>query len=118
MESAALWRRWAEVVGEDIAAHAEPTSLRDGVLRIRTESPAWATELGYLADEIKRRADEVVGRGVVREVRVWTGPGPIKRPASSPERASPAVRNDPPADAMEALRRAYRAWSRRRSARR
>jgi len=74
LQTGVIWRRWDDIVGPGIAGHAEPTSLRDGVLRIRVASPAWATEIGYLADEIKERANEIAGSPLVGEVRVWSGP--------------------------------------------
>lgn len=74
VETGLLWRRWQEIVGPSIAQHAEPTSLRRGVLRVRADSPAWATEIGYLRDEIVRRANSAIGSAVVSEMRVWTGP--------------------------------------------
>ena len=116
--SSRLWQEWVEIVGPDVAAHAEPTSLRDGVLRVRTESSVWATEIGYLTGEIARRANEVAGAGTVREVRVWTSPAPItRRKNTEPPRADAtpghprAVTTDPGA----AFRRAWEAWARRRS---
>jgi hypothetical protein len=122
----AIWSRWTEIVGGSVAANAEPTSLRDGVLRIRAISPGWATELTYLVTEISQRANEVAGKEVVREVRIWTGPGEMTRPmmhevtrttGTAPEEGldkSPdeAVRASP-ADLATALERARAAWARR-----
>jgi predicted nucleic acid-binding Zn ribbon protein len=113
-----VWDRWRAIVGDDISAHAEPSSLRAGVLRIRTDSPAWATEIGYLADEIRRKTNETVGRELVSDVRVWTGPGAIERRVRPPAtaRADPPETSGEPApeDPVEALQRARRAWLRRR----
>jgi len=111
-----VWNRWSSIVGPDVAKHAEPSSLRGGVLRVRTDSPAWATELTYLAEEIKSRTNAAVGAPLVAEVRVWTGPGRIRPPRSAtpishrpaPEGASP----DP--DPLGALDRALAAWRARR----
>jgi hypothetical protein len=117
-EVGVVWDRWRTIVGDDIAEHAEPSSLRGGLLRVRTDSPAWATEIGYLADEIKKKANETVGRELVTEVRVWTGPGAIERAgrARAPVRdgALEAPPEAPPDDPVEALQRARRAWLRRR----
>jgi predicted nucleic acid-binding Zn ribbon protein len=117
-EVGVVWDRWRAIVGDDIAAHAEPSSLRGGLLRVRTDSPAWATEIGYLADEIRRKTNETVGRELVTEVRVWTGPGAIRRRAEPgrPPRGedASAPRADVPDDPVEALQRARRAWLRRR----
>jgi predicted nucleic acid-binding Zn ribbon protein len=116
-EVGVVWDRWRAIVGEDIAAHAEPSSLRGGLLRVRTDSPAWATEIGYLADEIRKKANETVGRELVTEVRVWTGPGAIQgrgRASGASSGAREAPRAPLPEDPEEALQRARRAWLRRR----
>ena len=114
-----VWSAWKDIVGPAVAAHAEPTSLREGVLRVRADSPAWATEIGYLADEIRSRANAATGRTLVLEVRVWTGP----RPASGGSTAGRAEEGagapadpdrEPPRDPAEALERARRAWAKRR----
>lgn len=109
-----VWSAWTEIVGPAMAAHAEPTSLRDGVLKIRADSPAWATEIGYLAEEIRSRANAVTGRSLVTEVRVWTGPGSTLAAASGgSERPSGEPDRDPPGDPAEALERARQAWLKR-----
>ncbi|HZA39609.1 MAG TPA: DUF721 domain-containing protein, partial [Actinomycetota bacterium] len=111
-----VWNKWLTIVGPDIALHAEPSSLREGTLRVRADSPAWATELGYLGDEIRRRANEVVGAQLVQEVRVWTGPGRIR--AQQPTRSTPpqagAERSRSEVDPAAAFRRAFTAWRKRR----
>lgn len=114
-ETATVWRRWSEIVGPGVAAHAEPTSLRDGILRVRTDSPVWATEIGYLADEIRRRINAAVGGEAVRRVVIWTGPRRRERPGSSAPsggRPDPTV-PDPPADPVDALARLRATWERR-----
>ena len=124
LETGLLWTRWTEIVGDATAAHAEPTSLKAGVLRVRTDSPTWATEVGYLRDEIKTRANRVVGRALVSEVRVWTSPEPIRRaraetpPAGSSDRretSNAESKAAPEADPGAALVRAREAWEKRRS---
>ena len=117
--SGALWRRWSEIVGEDIARNAEPTSLKQGVLRIRTTSPTWATELSYLTNDIMGQVNEALGRVVVTEVKIWTSPSPIKRHAdrgadhitAAPARVPLSGRSEDPRTAFQ---KAYSAWSKRR----
>ena len=116
--SAALWKRWPEIAGQDIARNAEPTSLKEGVLRIRTTSPTWATEMSYLANDIKARVNTSLGREVVREVKVWTSPAPIKPRRSgsdhSPATAARLPRKPRTDDPETAFQRAFQAWSNRR----
>lgn len=68
-----VFGRWTAVVGEDIAAHAEPVSLRDGVLSIAAESTAWATQLRMMQSQILAKVIAAVGKGVVTSLRI-TGP--------------------------------------------
>lgn len=121
-ETGRLWARWAEVVGGAVAAHAEPTSLRGGVLRVRADSPAWATEIGYLGAAIARRANAVAGADIVVEVRVFTGgrrTGGTFREGPATARGAPPERTHAPSaeDPLEAFARAREAWARRRSGR-
>jgi len=36
---------WAEIAGEETAKHSEPIAIEGGVLQVRCESTAWATQL-------------------------------------------------------------------------
>ncbi|WP_280382788.1 DUF721 family protein [Nocardia wallacei] len=68
-----VFGRWASVVGEDVAAHATPVSLTDGVLSIQAESTAWATQLRMLQAQILAKITAAVGQGVVTSLRI-SGP--------------------------------------------
>jgi len=65
-----LTGRWAEVVGPTLAAHTRPVRMDGEVLVVAVDEPAWATEVRYLAPELARRAEALVGAGRVRSVRV------------------------------------------------
>lgn len=117
----ALWRRWAEIVGEDVARHAEPSSLKDGVLRIRTSTPVWATEISYLVEDIKGRVNDTLQKPLVREVRVWTSPEPIKTRGSGSQhtatKGAPVGKRAASEDPETAFQKAFQAWSKRRAKR-
>jgi predicted nucleic acid-binding Zn ribbon protein len=72
------------VVGEQIAAHASPTSLNDGVLTVSAESTAWATQLRLMAPTILGKLHAQVGGNVVTRLRVVgpTAPSWKKGPRS------------------------------------
>lgn len=80
--------RWREVVGDQIADHCEPETFQDGVLTVRTDSTAWATQVRLLVPRLLLRLADDVGEGVVREVRVVgpSGPGFGRGPRSVPGR--------------------------------
>ena len=111
-----IWGSWRSIAGEAIADHASPSSLRRGVLRLHADSPSWATEISYLADELKRRINELLRREAVKEVRVWTGPERPPRafggtgPGPNPQ-ATDGPRIKPSLDPAEAVARARAAWA-------
>ena len=59
---AAVQGAWAEVVGERIAAVAEPVSERAGTVVVRCADPVWAHELELLQEQFLQRL-----RGRLRE---------------------------------------------------
>lgn len=68
-----IFGRWSAVVGDDIAGHADPVSLTDGVLSIQAESTAWATQLRMLQGQLLAKINAAVGQGVVNSLKI-TGP--------------------------------------------
>jgi predicted nucleic acid-binding Zn ribbon protein len=69
-----VFARWAEVVGDAVAAHAQPTVLRRGTLVVAVDDPAWATELRFLATDIARRCCELAGPDAVSRIDVKVTP--------------------------------------------
>ncbi|GFG53394.1 hypothetical protein CQY20_12365 [Mycolicibacterium agri] len=68
-----VFGQWRAVVGEQIAAHARPTTLRDGVLSVSAESTAWATQLRMVQSQLLAKIASAVGDGVVTSLKI-TGP--------------------------------------------
>ena len=44
--------RWREVVGDQVAEHCTPETFDDGILAVRADSTAWATNLTLLVPEL------------------------------------------------------------------
>ncbi len=81
--------QWADIVGEDVAAHTNPV-IDDELITVRCDSSAWATNLRLMRHEIlaellKKFPDcgiekiSVVGPGVPNQIRgprsvKWRGP--------------------------------------------
>ncbi|MGI8645352.1 MAG: DUF721 domain-containing protein [Nocardioides sp.] len=66
----AVFGRWAELVGPEVAAHTTPESFVDGKIVVRTDSTAWATQLRMLAPTVVRRLNEELGHGTVTLIEV------------------------------------------------
>ena len=73
---AELFANWATVVGEATAAKSKPEELQNGVLTVRCESTAWATQLKLMQSEILTKIqDQFSSLGVV-EIKVFGPAGP------------------------------------------
>ena len=125
-EVGALFSSWARIVGPAVATHVEPASLRNGVLKLRADSPTWATEIGYLREDIRAQVNEALGSEVIKKIEIGAGKGTgvdsgASRDASGKSGPAPPTKPDPrpPADdPMTAFERAREAWSKRRGKRR
>jgi predicted nucleic acid-binding Zn ribbon protein len=71
---ATLMRRWPELVGERLGSATRPTSLEGGILTVAAADGPWGAQARYLTEEIRVRADEALGGGLIRAVRVVIGP--------------------------------------------
>jgi predicted nucleic acid-binding Zn ribbon protein len=60
---------WPRAVGEVIAAQAEPTGERDGVLAVTCSSAVWAQELDLMGPELVGKLNELLGGDSVRALR-------------------------------------------------
>ncbi|MFI6174295.1 DUF721 domain-containing protein [Nonomuraea sp. NPDC051191] len=75
----AVFGRWKEIVGPDLAAHTRPESFDEGEVLIAADSTAWATQVRLLARTLIRRLNEELGDGSVTKVKV-RGPQNAPRP--------------------------------------
>ncbi len=73
-----VFGRWADIVGQDLAAHTRPDSFADGELAVTADSTAWATQVRLLAPVLLRRLNDELGAGSVRRVKV-RGPAPPRQ---------------------------------------
>jgi predicted nucleic acid-binding Zn ribbon protein len=74
VRTGAAWARWEEIVGPELARHCEPVRVAGGVLVVRAVSPTWAAQLRYLIPHLQANADQLLGTGTVRSVRLVVGP--------------------------------------------
>ena len=88
---ARVFSAWKKIVGPEIAARCEPTGLKDGVLKVSIESPAWAGQFKYLAPEVMRRLNEHLGAEIITEIKPWviTANKAGKKRAEAPKDSPP-----------------------------
>src|SRR4030095_9642524 len=65
---------WSKIVGEFIAAHSAPVTLREGVLYVRVLQPALHYELEQVSKiEILRKLKKRFGTKTIRDLRFRVG---------------------------------------------
>jgi predicted nucleic acid-binding Zn ribbon protein len=67
-------RVWPGAVGEVVAAQAEPTGERDGVLLVTCSSAVWAQELDLMGPELVERINAALDSDAVRSLRCSSAP--------------------------------------------
>lgn len=70
LAGATVFHRWSELVGSEVAEHAQPVALRDGELTVQASSTAWATQLRTLQRQLLKRIEARLGPDVVRRMKV------------------------------------------------
>jgi predicted nucleic acid-binding Zn ribbon protein len=70
---AAVQRAWPEAVGPAIAAEAQPTAERGGVVTIACSASVWAQELDLMSVAILERLNEALPSGAVSRLRCVAG---------------------------------------------
>jgi predicted nucleic acid-binding Zn ribbon protein len=66
---AEVQRAWPSAVGQAIAAEAQPTAERAGVVTISCSASVWAQELDLMAPQIVARLNTQLARGGVQRLR-------------------------------------------------
>ena len=77
---------WPGVAGKVVAAHAQAEGVRDGVLMVATDTPAWAQELQMRRRALLERLAAEVGPGVIREIHFRAG---LRRRRGKPPASAP-----------------------------
>lgn len=66
---AALQAAWAETVGEQIAAVAQPVAERDGEAIVACRDSVWAQELDLMQEQLLRRLADRLAAAAPRSLR-------------------------------------------------
>lgn len=91
---------WEAVVGPQIAAHAHPARIRDGVLEVKVDQPVWMQQLQLLKPRILQQLNQQLEGTGLRDIfwrhgRIEPGaPVPVPPPPLPPLPAATAARID------------------------
>lgn len=70
----AVFQRWEEVVGPDVARHCRPVAVEGDRLVVLASGSAWASEVQWLADDVLSRINEVSASGRLQSLTVRVAP--------------------------------------------
>ena len=93
-------KRWAEVVGQEIARRSEPEALENGVLTVRVTDPAWGKMISRLQARIVPALNRAVGKGLVRRINFIRRERLLKPVAEEAPRAEASVAPGPPPESV------------------
>ncbi len=90
----AVFAKWAEAVGEPFCDQVRPVFVAQGRLVVAVRDSAWMQEMQFVKDDLKKKLNRALGKGVIREIRFKIGNWEEVRPARSqpePEIAAPPL---------------------------
>lgn len=65
-----LLGRWPALVGTAVAEHSKPEGFSGGVITVRTDSTAWASQLRLMAPQLVAKLNEKLGQGTITRIEV------------------------------------------------
>jgi predicted nucleic acid-binding Zn ribbon protein len=66
----AVFGKWPELVGPQLAAHTTPESFDEGELTVSADADAWAAQVRLLTPQLLNRLAEELGPATVSRIRV------------------------------------------------
>ncbi len=66
----ALLGRWPSLVGAAVAEHSVPESFMAGVVTVRADSTAWASQLRLMTPQLLAKLNSALGEGTIRRIAV------------------------------------------------
>jgi hypothetical protein len=64
---------WEAVVGPQIAARTKPVRIRDGILEVNVDQPAWMQQLQLMKPKILARLNAELGKASIRDLYLKRG---------------------------------------------
>ena len=61
--------KWAEIVGERIAAISEADRIENGILFVKVSSPVWRSELVFMKSNLIKSVNDTLTKNVVKDIK-------------------------------------------------
>jgi len=64
---------WSEIVGESVAGHSQPRSIRNQILFIDVAHPTWMQQLQFLKPTLLNQVNAFLGEPLIQDIRFKLG---------------------------------------------
>ena len=64
---------WKEIVGESVAGHSQPHSIRNRILLIDVTHPTWMQQLQFLKPTLLEKVNTFLGESLIQDIRFKLG---------------------------------------------
>jgi hypothetical protein len=64
---------WNEIVGESVAGHSQPRSIRNRILFIDVSHPTWMQQLQFLKHTLLDKVNTFLGEPLIQDIRFKLG---------------------------------------------
>jgi hypothetical protein len=64
---------WNEIVGESVAGHSQPHSIRNRILFIDVTHPTWMQQLQFLKPTLLEKVNTFLGESLIQDIRFKLG---------------------------------------------
>jgi predicted nucleic acid-binding Zn ribbon protein len=90
---------WGEIVGESVAEHSQPRSIRNRILFLDVSHSTWMQQLQFLKPTLLEKVNNFLGEPLIQDIRFKLGkisrtiPASTKTPSSEDEKLDKATMN-------------------------
>jgi predicted nucleic acid-binding Zn ribbon protein len=81
LKTYSIFGAWNEIVGESVAAHARPRTIRNRILFIDVAHPTWMQQLQFLKPTLLEKINTFLGESLIQDIRFKLGKIVSKVPA-------------------------------------
>jgi len=64
---------WKEIVGEPVAIHSQPYSIRNRILFVEVSHPTWMQQLQFLKFTLLEKVNHFLGEPLIQDIRFRLG---------------------------------------------
>ena len=78
---------WSQIVGESVAEHSQPRSIRNQILFVDVAHPTWMQQLQFLKPTLLNQINTFLGEPLIQDIRFKLGK--VSSPVPAPSKTLP-----------------------------